>query len=267
VLEDQGVAIGTITSVLTAPETFEALREFPLDWVFIDMEHGPFDPKALRSIVESFRTPYDTIPVTPIVRIPANCSEVESNQWMFKQALDAGAFGVLVPHCDAPSDVMNAVVAMRYPPFQADLAPTPRGVRGVGLPPAVWGLSLVEYVEEADLWPLDPQGELLFVPQIESQDAIDRLDEILSVQGIGATFIGPADLHADMGYAGQSGVPEVEAQIQRALQTAKEYGIPIGITTTSAADAQSRIHEGFRFITLNVAPPPTLADALKELGR
>jgi 2-keto-3-deoxy-L-rhamnonate aldolase RhmA len=86
VLKDRGVAI-TITSVLTAPATFEALREFPLDWVFIDMEHGPFDPKALRSIVESFRTPYDTIPVTPIVRIPANCSEVDSNQWMFKQAL------------------------------------------------------------------------------------------------------------------------------------------------------------------------------------
>jgi hypothetical protein len=57
VLKDQAVAIGTITSVLTAPETFEALREFPLDWVFIDMEHGPFDPKALRSIVESSGRP------------------------------------------------------------------------------------------------------------------------------------------------------------------------------------------------------------------
>ena len=64
--------------VLTAPDTFEALRELPLDWVFIDMEHGPFDPKAVRSTVESFRTPYHTIPVTPIFRIPANCSEVSS---------------------------------------------------------------------------------------------------------------------------------------------------------------------------------------------
>jgi hypothetical protein len=78
VLKDQAVAIGTITSVLTAPDTFEALRELPLDWVFIDMEHGPFDPKAVRSTVESFRTPYHTIPVTPIFRIPANCSEVSS---------------------------------------------------------------------------------------------------------------------------------------------------------------------------------------------
>jgi 4-hydroxy-2-oxoheptanedioate aldolase len=83
---------------------------------------------------------------------------------------------------------------------------------------------------------------------IESHNAINRLDDILSVHGLGATFIDPADLHADMGYAGQSGVPEVEAQVQRALQTAKAYGIAIGITTTSAADAQARIDEGFRFI-------------------
>jgi 4-hydroxy-2-oxoheptanedioate aldolase len=266
VLEDQCLAIGHITSALAAPGTFEALRELPLDWVFIDMEHGPFDPTTVRSIIASFSAPAGTFPITPIVRIPANCSEVEFNQWMFKQVLDAGAFGVLVPHCDARKDVVNAVVAMRYPPFKDDPARTPRGVRGAGGPPAVWGLSFGKYVEEADLWPLDPQGELLFVPMIESQDAIDGLGAILSVRGIGATFIGPADLHADMGFAGQSGVPEVEAQIQLALQTAKQRGIAIGITT-SAADAQARINQGFRFITLSAASPAELANALEALNR
>ena len=72
--------------------------------------------------------------------------------------------------------------------------------------------------------------------------------------------------HHQLGYAGQSGVPEVEAQIQRALQTAQERGIAIGITT-SAADAQARIDEGFRFITLGAASPAALADALQALGR
>jgi 2-keto-3-deoxy-L-rhamnonate aldolase RhmA len=215
VLEDRCLAVGHITSALAAPGTFEALRELPLDWVFIDMEHGPFDPKTVRSIIASFSSPAGTFPVTPIFRIPANCSEVEFNQWMFKQVLDAGAFGVLVPHCDARKDVVNAVVAMRYPPFKGDPAPTPRGVRGAGGPPAVWGLSFGKYVEEADLWPLDPQGELLFVPMIESRDAINRLPAILNVRGIGATFIGPADLHADMGFVGQSGVPEVGAGVLR----------------------------------------------------
>lgn len=107
---------------------------------------------------------------------------------------------------------------------------------------------------------------MLFVPMIESHNAINRFDDILSVQGIGATFIGPADLHADMGYAGQSGVPEVEAQIQRALQIAQQLGIAIGITTTSA-DAQERIDQGFRFITLSAGSPVELGDALSTLGR
>jgi 4-hydroxy-2-oxoheptanedioate aldolase len=266
VLQNDGVAIGTITSALAEPGTYEALRELPLDWVFIDMEHGPFDPTAVRSIIASFRTPDGTFPVTPIVRIPANCSEVEFNQWLFKQVLDAGAFGVLVPHCDTHRDVLGSVVAMRYPPFIDDPAPKPRGVRGAGGAPAAWELSFDEYVEVADLWPLDPQGELLFVPMIESRDAIRRLHAILSVPGVGATFIGPADLHADMGYAGQNGVPEVEAQIQRALQIAQQLGIAIGITTTSA-DAQERIDQGFRFITLSAGSPVELGDALSTLGR
>jgi 4-hydroxy-2-oxoheptanedioate aldolase len=266
VLQNDGVAIGTITSALAEPGTYEALRELPLDWVFIDMEHGPFDPTAVRSIIASFRTPDGTFPVTPIVRIPANCSEVEFNQWLFKQVLDAGAFGVLVPHCDTHRDVLGSVVAMRYPPFIDDPAPMPRGVRGAGGAPAAWELSFDEYVEVADLWPLDPQGELLFVPMIESRDAIRRLHAILSVPGVGATFIGPADLHADMGYAGQSGVPEVEAQIQRALQIAQQLGIAIGITTTPA-DAQERIDQGFRFITLSAGSPVELGDALSTLGR
>lgn len=266
VLQNDGVAIGTITSALAEPGTYEALRELPLDWVFIDMEHGPFDPTAVRSIIASFRTPDGTFPVTPIVRIPANCSEVEFNQWLFKQVLDGGAFGVIVPHCDTRKDVVDSVVAMRYPPFIDDPAPKPRGVRGAGGAPAAWELSFEEYVEVADLWPLDPQGELLFVPMIESRDAIQRLHAILSVPGVGATFIGPADLHADMGYAGQSGVPEVEAQIQRALQVAQQLGIAIGITT-SPADAQERIDQGFRFITLSAGSPAELGDALSMLGR
>lgn len=266
VLQNDGVAIGTITSALAEPGTYEALRELPLDWVFIDMEHGPFDPTAVRSIIASFRTPDGTFPVTPIVRIPANCSEVEFNQWLFKQVLDGGAFGVLVAHCDTRKDVVDSVVAIRYPPFIDDPAPKPRGVRGAGGAPAAWELSFEEYVEVADLWPLDPQGELLFVPMIESRDAIQRLHAILSVPGVGATFIGPADLHADMGYAGQSGVPEVEAQIQRALQVAQQLGIAIGITT-SPADAQERIDQGFRFITLSAGSPAELGDALSMLGR
>src|SRR5262245_1902241 len=219
VLEGGGVAIGTIISGLTPMGTMEALRVLPLDWVFIDMEHGPFEPRTLRDIVLAFRAPDGTFPITPIVRIPPNCTEVEFNQWVFKQVLDVGGpFGVLVPHCDTSRDVVNSVIAMRYPPFKNDNAPHPRGVRGAGGAPAAWGLSFADYVQKADVWPLDPNGELLFMPMVESRQAISQLHGILSVPGVGAAFLGPADLHADMGFAGQRGVPEVEAQILRAVR-------------------------------------------------
>jgi 4-hydroxy-2-oxoheptanedioate aldolase len=230
------------------------------------MEHGPFDPSQVRNIIAAFRAPDGSFPVTPIFRIPANCSEVDKNQWLFKQVLDGGAFGVLVPHCDERKDVEAAASAMRYPPFKDDAAPRPRGVRGAGGAPAAWGISFAQYVQVADLWPLDPQGEILFVPMVESRGAINQLNSILEVPGVGALFIGPADLHADMGYAGQSGVLEVEGQIQRALARALAAGIPIGITT-GAADAQLRIDQGFRFITIGAASPAALATIIAGLKR
>ncbi len=267
VLARHGTAVGFITNSLAAPGTYEQLREVPgLDWVFIDMEHGPFDPSQVRNIIAAFRRADGSFPVTPLFRIPANCSEVDKNQWLFKQVLDGGAFGVIVPHCDERKDVEAGAAAMRYPPFRNDPAPKPRGVRGAGGAPAAWGLSFAQYVQVADLWPLDPQGELLYVPMVESRDVIRKLHSVLDVPGVGALFIGPSDLHADMGYAGQSGVPEVEVEIQRALRAALREGVAIGITT-SAADAQQRIDQGFRFITVGAASPAALAIIIAGLRR
>lgn len=267
VFERGGAAVGFITNSLAAPGTYQQLRDVPgLDWVFIDMEHGPFDSSQIRNIVTAFRAADGSFPVTPIFRVPANCSEVDKNQWVFKQVLDGGSFGAIVPHCDDRKDVVNAAAAMRYPPFVNDPAPLPRGVRGAGGAPASWGLAGAQYVRVADLWPLDPEGELLFVPMVESRNIINTMESALNVPGVGAMFIGPSDLHADMGYAGQAGVPEVEAQIQRALAKARAMGIPIGITT-GAADAQLRLDQGFRFITIGAASPAALATIIAGLRR
>lgn len=266
VLANNGVAVGTISSNRDI-SVIQALRALPLDWVFIDMEHSPFDPTVARSVIANFRAPDGTFPVTPLLRIPANCSEVEYNQWMFKQVLDGGAFGVIVAHCDKRQYAFNAAVAMRYPPFKNDDAPKPRGVRGAGGAPAVWGLSFAQYAQKADLWPLDPDGELLLMVMVESVESINNLEAILKVPGVGAAFIGPADLHADMGYAGQGGVPEVETQIQRALRIAQRVGVPIGITT-SAADVRRRLAEGFRIVTIaSDASIPAIEAGLRAIGR
>jgi len=232
---------------------FNSLRQTArsdLDYIIIDMEHHPFDVTALRQALVNLRAADGSFPVTPIVRVGSNGSEVSSNRWMFKQVLDMGVFGIMVPFVNTADEARDAVIAMRYPPARDDPQPEPRGLRGwsPGTASATWGLSSQEYAQIADLWPLDPQGELILVAQIETAEAIDNLEEIMAVPGVGALFIGPADLHNDMGFLGQSGVAEVEERIQEALQKANDADMPIGLTPAGSS-LEERLEQGFRVMT------------------
>ena len=241
-----------------------------LDFVIIDMEHAPWDADTLRHFVAAMKGAGGAFTVAPLVRVAANGREIHHNQWMVKQALDAGAFGIIVPHVNKPEHARNAAIAMRYPPPAKSPAPEPRGQRGWGplIAAGTWGVGTDEYARIADLWPLNPDGELLLVVQVESRQAVANLEQILGVPGVGAAFIGPADLHADMGFVGQSGVPEVEAEIQRALSIARAAGVPIGITT-GPQNVTERLAEGFTFVTIgfDLQLGAGVESALEAVGR
>lgn len=272
--------VDTLASDKAAVGIFSSVREFTmarmvgavsLDYQIIDMEHGLFDTETLRQQLVNLRRPDGSFSVTPIVRIPANGREVQANQWMFKQVLDAGAFGVMVPMVNNAEEARQAVIAMRYPPAKDNPAKQPRGVRGWSSTIAAigtWNVTPMDYTRKADLWPLNPQGELILAVQIESVEAINNLREILAVPGVGAAFVGPADLHADMGHLGKTGVPEVEDQVQRALAIGREMRVPMGITTR-AEDARARLDQGFRFFTVpsEASPAADMINALKAIGR
>jgi 4-hydroxy-2-oxoheptanedioate aldolase len=221
-----------------------------LDYIIIDMEHHPLDITALRQVLVNLRQPDGSFSVTPIVRIPLNGEEVHMNRWLLKQVLDVGVMGIMVPFVNTADQAREAVISMRYPPTIDDAAPEPRGMRGwsPGVAAATWGVTTQQYAPVADLWPLDPSGEIILIPQIETPEAIENLPEIMAVPGVGALFIGPADLHNNMGYLGQSGVAEVEAEIQRALQMANEAGMPVGLTPAGST-LQDRLDQGFRVMT------------------
>ena len=225
-------------------------RASDLDYVIIDMEHHPFDVDGLRQLIVNLRAGDGTYPVTPIVRIGAPGSEIESNHWMVKQVLDAGAMGIMVPFVNTAEEARQAVMGMRYPPTTDDSQPEPRGRRGWSPSVAAdaWNLETQEYARRADLWPLDPEGEMLLAVQIETQEGIDNLAEILAVPGVGAAFIGPADLHADMGHLGETGVSDVEARMEEGLATAQEAGVPIGLTPAGRT-IEERVEQGFTFNT------------------
>ena len=136
-------------------------------WRFVDMEHSPFSGALVREVLAEMdedRNEQGQMRLAPLVRIPQDGDE--DFKWAIKQALDLGAMGIILPHVDRAEEAMRFVRAMRYPPFRDTPYPSPRGERGWGPGGAtrLWGLDSTEYARRADVWPLNPQGELSASP-------------------------------------------------------------------------------------------------------
>jgi 4-hydroxy-2-oxoheptanedioate aldolase len=225
-----------------------------LDFIFIDMEHAPFDVATLQTFLigmtdkaRILQNGHGQMAVTPLVRIPMNGRE--SLQWQVKQVLDAGAFGIVFPYVETRAEAELAVRAMRYPQGRSAPAIEPAGLRGSGASIATWFWGVSDYTDRADVWPLDPGGELLAVIQIESRRGVENIDEIAAVPGIGAIFVGPADLSLSYGASGQRDDPEIAAAMRKVLNVCKSRNIPCGITTSQETVADY-LAEGYRFVTV-----------------
>lgn len=233
-----------------------AMANSGLDFILIDMEHAPFDVERLRafllgmtnkrSILEKGNLQPD---VVPFVRIPAagGADEIIAQA---KQVLDVGTYGIMFPAIQNREQAELAVRATRYPQINGVDDYEPQGLRGRNPSNAVWYWGVRDYHARADVWPLDPQGELLAIMFVESPEAVANIDEIISVPGVGGIFIGPSDLSTSMGYTSPA-APEVEAAIQEVLAACLEHDVPCAITT-NARTVQQRIEQGFRFVTVGV---------------
>ncbi|MGH7153361.1 MAG: HpcH/HpaI aldolase family protein, partial [Acetobacteraceae bacterium] len=164
------------------------------DGVVFEMEHNPYDIRALRDCLQymlnrrQIATSGSIAPaVTPFVRIPPNGGE--NSQWIAKQVLDIGVYGVVWPHVSTIEDARNAVAACRYPRMKNASLYEPAGIRGDGPTAAAryWGLSQQDYYKKADVWPLNKEGEVFCILQIEDTRGVENLDAMLKdVPGIGA---------------------------------------------------------------------------------
>src|SRR5690242_7151084 len=163
---------GEISNALT-------ISSAPYDGVVFEMEHNPYDIKALRDCMQymlnrrQIAASGSIAPaVTPFVRIPPNGGE--QSQWIAKQVLDSGVYGIVWPHVSTVEDARNAVAACRYPRPEGSPRFDPAGQRGDAPTAAAryWGLTAQEYYKRADVWPLDPDGEILVVIMVEEKKAI-----------------------------------------------------------------------------------------------
>lgn len=133
-------------------------------------------------------------------------------------------------------DAQAAVAAARYPqvPGVQDFAPA--GERGWGnrIASRYWGLTPQEYYDAADLWPLDPEGNILLMGIVEEAEGVQNIRDILrQVRGIGAIWAGPGDMSVSMGLRGQANHPAVQENLLRVLAACKEFGVPCATGATA----------------------------------
>jgi 4-hydroxy-2-oxoheptanedioate aldolase len=201
-----------------------------------------------------------------MVRIPVNGAE--KGQWHAKQALDLGCYGIVWPHISTVEEAYNAVAACRYPRLKSAPRYEPQGIRCDGPTAAAryWGLTQQEYYARADVWPLNPQGEILVILQIEDLRGVENLDAMLKdVPGIGAILIGEGDLGQELGFPRQYEHPALLDAIAKVVATCKKHNVVVGHPHVEVGNAERLIGEGFRF--LMCAPGRTYAslDKAREL--
>jgi 4-hydroxy-2-oxoheptanedioate aldolase len=258
------------------PESAIALGAAKYDGIIFEMEHNPYDIRALRDSLQYMLNRRQIAQsgslapaVTPMVRIPPN--GIEKAQWHAKQVLDLGVYGIVWPHISSIEEAYNAVAACRYPRLKSAPLPEPAGLRGDGPTGAVryWGLTQQEYYERADVWPLNPKGEIFVILMMEDTRGIESLDQILTkVPGIGAILIGEGDLSQELGYPRQYEHPVVLAWMERVVNTCKKHNVVVGHPHVDSNNVERIITEGYRFLmAAPVRSYAALDKGLKLAGR
>jgi 4-hydroxy-2-oxoheptanedioate aldolase len=237
-------------------ESVLALSQTDYDGIVFELEHGPYDVRALRDSLQYMLNRRQILEggtlapaVTPLVRIPPN--GVELNSWVAKQVLDLGVYGVVWPHVGSVEEARNAVSACRYPRLKGAPRYEPAGLRGDAPNAAAryWGLSQQEYYGRADVWPLAPEGEVLVILMVEEVRAIAALPRILEeVPGIGVILIGEGDLSQELGHPRQYDHPELRAAMADVLRICKDYNVPCGHPHVDERNVERLLDEGFRFL-------------------
>jgi 4-hydroxy-2-oxoheptanedioate aldolase len=203
----------------------EVIAGAGFDWILLDTEHSPSELENLLTQLQA-AAPY---PTHPIVRIPWN------DMVTIKRVLDIGAQSLLVPYVSTVDEAKAAVSFTRYPPA---------GVRGVaGTTRATRFGRIKDYARRA-------HEEICLLVQVETEHALDNLEAICGIDGVDGVFIGPADLHASLGHAGEIANPKVKPMIDEAIRRIRKSGKAPGILTPNEADARHWLECGALFVAV-----------------
>lgn len=209
------------------PDAFatELMARAGWDTLTIDLQHGLGDARTLVPMLQAI----STTPVVPVVRVP----------WLepgiLMRALDAGAQALICPMVNTREDAERLVAYTHY---------APQGTRSFG-PIRAGVVGGPDYFARAN-------AEIVVFAMIETAEALENLDAIVSTPGLDAVYVGPSDLSISLGHPpGFDGLAApVEAAIARVLDGARAHGVTAGIHCGSAEGAKRRIAQGFRFVSI-----------------
>jgi 4-hydroxy-2-oxoheptanedioate aldolase len=227
------------------------------DYISYDMEHAPFAVKGLSEYMRGLAKggPTKSGHRTPavIVNVPVNGideASVRANAWMFNQVLATGVHGVLLTHADDPAAVRAFVEAIRFPIHKQGvgvngLKEGRRGVHGNPTAAEIWGISQDEYVQKADAWPLNPNGELLLGLKLEDKYAVANANANLQIPGIAFAEWGPGDMALSLGVLGRDTIKDPRMKDARAsILAACKANHKFFLNTMTPTDVIDMIKEG-----------------------
>ncbi|WDR05229.1 aldolase/citrate lyase family protein [Devosia rhodophyticola] len=240
-LQEQRAKVGIWTQ-LNSTNAIEGLVWAGFDWLLIDCEHAPIE---LNDVISHLRV-VDPSPTIPIVRLTLN------DELLLKRHLDAGVRSFMLPFVQTAEEAKAAVNAMHYPP---------RGQRGMaGMHRANRYGAVPDYFTKAS-------DSLFLIVQIETGEALNRLEDILAVDGVDAVFFGPSDLSASLGFPGQGGGERITEIVNKALERVRKTNKFAGTLALSPAQADSFFDAGFDFVSVTSDCGLLFANARQTVSR
>jgi 2-keto-3-deoxy-L-rhamnonate aldolase RhmA len=227
-LQNGGTAIGTMITDARTPTVTVVLANAGFDFFILDAEHGSYSMETINDFMVMARL----AGIAPFVRVPD-----DAYPWMAR-VLDAGALGLMVPRVKSREQVQRIAQAVRYPPV---------GERGMAAGRAntlFRGMKLTEYAPLAN-------EAIFLILQIETKEAIDDIEDLLSVPGVDAALVGPNDLSMSLGVAGDGEPPAVTEAIQKVVDAAKKNNIPSGIHIRDLQNLKTWRDKGMRLLMYN----------------
>lgn len=231
----QGQPAFGLTLAIGHPEVSYALGTVSLDWINFDMQHTVMDVQTVAAMIQAMS--YSQ--TVPIVRVPSNDLAI------MNKALDFGACGVIVPLVNSREDAEKAVRFSRY---------APNGTRSWGQRAA---LRDPDYATTAD-------AEIMVIPQIETELAIQNLEEIVCTEGIEAVFCGPYDLSMSLGIFRQFDSPKFVKSLESIVATCQAHDVAPGILAP-IGPIERTLRLGFKLITLGGDLPILTGSVAKAL--